>query len=312
MSIAITKPGVYDLDRDIYDADPCPAPSLRSSIAHTLIEKTPRHAWMQHPRLNENHEQKTAAHFDLGSAVHMHMLEGESKFAIIEADDWRKKEAKELRDDAREKGLIPLLAKDHEKVIAMAKAFFLQIEHHDDAAGCFQNGKPEQTLIWQEKNGVWCRCLLDWNPNKGNIFHDYKTTASSASADVWGQRSLFDFGGDMQAAFYLRGIRKALGKSQAHFRFVVQETEPPYALNVIALDPASLGMAERKVKHAIRMWGWCLGKNFWPGYPRQTCYVDAPPWVQNRWLAAESREEIEKEQGRDVLETMIKWQGTGA
>ena len=35
-----------------YHADPAPEPSLSRSLAHTLLTRSPRHAWQAHPRLN--------------------------------------------------------------------------------------------------------------------------------------------------------------------------------------------------------------------------------------------------------------------
>lgn len=300
----ITAPGVYDLPADDYHADPCPAPSLSSSIAKVLLDRTPRHAWLAHPRLNPAFEREHKAAFDLGSAAHDLLLFGEGRFAVIDAADWRTRAAKEARDDAYERGLIPLLVEQMERVEAMVASARLQLDHHEQASDAFTVGDPEQTLVWQE-DGVWCRCRLDWLPhNASTVFFDYKTTGESAHPDEWGTRQLFNLGHDVQAAFYRRGIRTVLGIENAHFWFVVQEVGPPYALSVVAPTPAALAMADRKVTEALRMWRWCLQNDRWPGYPNQTAFVDPPAWQEKKWLDREDRDGT----AIDLIQASIDWQ----
>lgn len=283
----IAEPGVYDLTAEEYHSDPCFEPSLSNSIAKLLVSRTPRHAWAAHPRLNPAYEAEHADKFDLGSAAHAFMLNDELAFAVIDADDWRTKEAKAIRDDAREAGKIPLLKEQWERVQMMVRSGRRQLDAHKEASNAFTNGSPEKTLIWKEGD-VWCRARLDWAPNSGPFFDDYKTTSASADPDEWA-RILFSLGFDMQAAFYLRGI-KALGlHKDPQFRFVVQELSEPFALCVMGLVPAALDLAEHKVARAIDIWRTCLKANYWPGYPDRTCYIEAPAWHEAQFLARDER-----------------------
>src|SRR3979411_2799004 len=75
----------FDVQAADYHADPCERPSLSSSIAKILIEKTPRHAWTAHPWLNPNFVPKQDSKFDLGSAVHELMLGKGVGYTVIEA-----------------------------------------------------------------------------------------------------------------------------------------------------------------------------------------------------------------------------------
>ena len=65
---------------------------------------------------------------------------------------------------------------------------------------------------------------------------------------------MFQAGFDLQAAWYLRGLRQLTGLDDALFRFAVQETYPPYALSVIALGPDALMLAEKKCLYALEVW----------------------------------------------------------
>ena len=46
----VTTPGWHELAEDIYHSDPCPAPSLSSHVAMTVIKKSLMHAWRSHPK----------------------------------------------------------------------------------------------------------------------------------------------------------------------------------------------------------------------------------------------------------------------
>jgi len=283
--IRVERPGIYEMPAADYHADPCPAPSLSSSIARDLLSYSAQHAWWAHPRLNPAYEHEDSERFDLGRAAHAYLLEGESGFVIIEAPDWRTKAAKDARDAARLAGKIPLLADRWSDVQGMALAATRQLDAHEDTPRPLAGGKPEQTLVWQE-DGLWCRARLDWLHDGLRVIDDYKTTEASANPDAF-TRTLFNLGYDVQCAFYVRGLRALTGIANLTFRFVVQESFAPYALSVIGLCPEAHEIGQRKVDYAIRLWRECLARNVWPGYSTATCYADVPPWEAARWLERE-------------------------
>lgn len=270
-----------------YHADPCDTPSLSASVAHILCTSSPAHARMAHPRLNPDYRPKEAAHFDLGTSAHALLLEGRNAVAVIDADDWRTKAAKEARDAARDAGLVPLLEAQWRDVRDMAESARDQLADVDAQPGLFITGKPEQPIAWQE-DGVQCRSLIDWLHDDHRAIDDYKTTSRSANPEQW-TRSLFSFGGDIQAAFYRRGVKAVFGR-EPDFRFVVQETYPPYALSVISVGPDVLLMADKKIDYALAVWKRCLEDDHWPGYPQRVCYAELPAWEEYRWLERETRE----------------------
>lgn len=290
-------PGCYDIPQAEYLSDPCETPSLSSGITKTLLDRSPAHAWLEHPKLNPNYEPTHKAEFDIGTAFHDLFLEGWDRAEVIEADNWRTKDAQIQRDQARAAGKIPLLRKHYENVQAMVLCANEQLLKHEDAASAFKDGRSEQTLIWEE-DGIKCRARLDWKPDKGRIFTDLKTTNVSANPDSWIRTQLFGTGCDIQAAFYCRGIRAVLGITNPVFQFCVVETEPPYALSVIAVGEAVMDLANKKIDHAMRVWSECLATDKWPAYPNRTAWADLPSYLLNRWeertLADESRERIEE------------------
>jgi hypothetical protein len=284
MSDIIREPGIYSISAEAYHADPCPSPSLSSSIADRLCTQSPAHARGEHPRLTSSLTREDAEHFDIGTLAHAILLEGVNAVAVLDFPDWRTNASKAARDEARAAGKVPLLAKVWADVEAMASATRAQLEAHEDGRAMFRAGMPEQTLVWQE-GGIWCRARLDWL--RPGAVDDYKTTAKSANPEAL-SRGLFSNGWDVQAAFYLRGVKAVTGED-AVFRFACQECYAPYALSVVSLGPDALMLAEKKVRYALDLWRDCLERDSWPGYPTKTAYATLPEWVESAWLAKELR-----------------------
>ncbi len=291
--VPITAPGIYDIQAWRYHADCCPEPSLSSSIAKMLCLESAAHAQHAHVRLNSAAVDEDAEHFDIGTAAHALLLEGDQNIAVIDAKDWRTNAAKAARDAARAAGQTPLLAARWTDVQAMVAAARAQLDRHrDGGAAMFTIGKPEQTLVWIEQltgdptADVWCRARLDWL--RPGAIDDYKTTSATANPETW-TRTMFQAGFDLQAAWYLRGLRQLTGLDDALFRFAVQETYPPYALSVIGLGPDAMMLAEKKCLYALEVWRASRQTGDWAGYPRRTCFASLPMAHEAWWLEKECR-----------------------
>lgn len=286
----IAERGCYTIPASEYHADPCIAPSLSASIATILIQQSPLHAKAAHPRLTENPVHEEASHLDLGKLCHALMLEGDDVAVVIDAENYRTKNAQESRDAARLAGKCPLLAHEMVEVNAMMLACREQLAVHKDASDAFTNGKPEQTLIWQEPNGIWCRARLDWLMAHKPVIYDYKTGKRSANPrDV--SRIAAANGWCIQDAWYRRGFKAVFGQDmEPIFRFVCQENYRPFALSVVETSPADLALAESQIGYAIDTWGDCLGRGVWPGYSTKVERITSPAYVEASWMEKELEE----------------------
>lgn len=281
--------GIYTMPGDVYHGDPAEVPSLSSSIAHLLCSSSPAHARAAHPKLNPDHARVDKAIYDTGTVAHSLLLEGRiDTVHVVNADNWRTKAAQESRDEARASGKVPILAKDWPAIQAMCNAAAKQIGNHEAQPPLFTDGEPEQTLVWEEAGGVVCRARLDWLRDDKAAIDDLKTTSRSANPEAY-SRALFGVGGDVQAAFYIRGVEKITGCTP-EFRWCVVETTPPYALSVVSPGPDVLTIGHKKVGWAIETWRKCLRDDHWPAYPTEVCYAELPPWEEARWLARELQE----------------------
>lgn len=288
----ITQAGVYDIPAERYHADRLMVmPTLSSGCAWSLVEESCKHAWQQHPRFGGDEiERMKKKHLEFGSAVHSLMLGSGEEVVKIDADNFRTNAAKEARDAAHARWAIPLLAEDWEDALKVLQAGHNQLRDHEDASEAFKDGKPEQTLIWQEGD-VWCRARLDWlSPRR--TFDDLKTCGGSARPEDWIRSHLFTDGNDMQAAFYCRGIR-ALGLHRDPiFRFIVVETKKPYALSAIAVGEAAMMAANEKVEMALALWDNCLKTGRWPAYEPRTAWADLPNYLAAKMEERRLQQEI--------------------
>ncbi len=262
-------------------------PSLSSSIAKILINESPLHAWTAHPRLNPNFVREEKEIFDLGTVVHALMLQGEDHACVLDFADWRSKDARQARDDARAAGQTPILTKHWVRVQAMVKAGKDQIAVHREAKDAFREGDglAEQTLVWTDDHGVICRARLDWLKNDHKRIFDYKGTGTSVNPESIARFAVSQ-GWAIQSSFYRRGLKAVTG-IEADFFFVAQENYPPYALTVIGMPPSFQWIGDKQVQMAIDLWAQCLESGKWPAYPDRIIYPDLPAFAEAAFLEKE-------------------------
>lgn len=266
--------GIHSISAEAYHADPCVEPSLSSSIAKLLIAQSPLHAFMAHPRLNAAFEAEHSSAFDLGSAAHALLLERDpTKIVWVQAEDWRTKDAKAIRDAARERGQFPLLAKYQAPLAEMTAQANIALSR-SELGDILESGAVEQTLIWQD-GAAWCRARADALSADRRIILDYKST-SDASPEVFG-RQIGRMGYDFQAEWYTRGVRAVTGAEPA-FVLLAQEITAPYACALFALSNAYREIGQRKVARALALWSRCMERREWPGYDTRIRYVEPPGW----------------------------------
>lgn len=275
--------GIHTITADAYHADPCDKPSLSASIACVLVNASPAHARAAHPKLNPTYARQEEQKFDVGTAAHSIFLQGDNKIRVVYADDWRTKEAKELRDSARADGLTPLLEKQADAVQEMVAAVREQISAIDITPPLFTDGQPEQTILWEDDYGVMCRARLDWLRDDLQAIDDLKSTSASANPDAWTRRTMWSIGAHIQTRFYQRGV-KAITGVEPEFRYVVVETYPPFALSVVSLAPAAVAIADDMIDGALRTWARCLERDEWPAYASKIAYAEPPGWLEMAWL----------------------------
>ena len=275
----IDQPGRYpNIPFADYLADPCPDPSISRSVIRDLLN-CPAKAYANHPRLNPAYvPDEDSEKFDIGTAAHALFLQGLDVATVIDADDWRKKEAKEARDAARIAGKVPLLTRQYDAVADMVEVASEALAA-SELKCLLANGESEQTFIWKEDE-TWFRIRPDWIRKDNALILDYKTAESARESDF--KRSIDAYGYDIQDSLYRRGVMEVCG-TIPDFVFMVQEKTPPYLCSFFRLDAMFSDMGEGKVKQGIAIWRECMASGKWPGYSSGIVSLEPPPWALAAW-----------------------------
>lgn len=300
----ITEPGIYSMPAEQYHADPCPAPSLSRSVAKLFLSRSPAHVRMAHPRLNPDHEQEQDGKFDIGTAAHDLLLEGLDRVQVIEADDWRTKQAQTLRELARADKKLPLLKRHYDQIQAMLPIAREALAACEDLRPfSLETAAIERSLIWREGD-AWLRCRPDAIAEDFSLVLDYKTTGESASPEGWIRNQLTPMGNDLQGAFAFRAIKTLTGR-EPYIAYLVQEVDPPFACSIIGLGPEYLAFALDRYEHVVRAWQHCMKTGDWPAYPPIVHWAEPPAWEQTRWLERQAQEAIHGPQPARPVDTTL-------
>lgn len=276
-------PLLSDISAADYYADNLPgSPLLSQSIAHQLINHSPAHAFLAHPKLGGKPITATRE-MEKGTIIH-DMLLNDGKLdgiEILQYENFRTKAAQEERDLVIDMGKMPILEKDYHELTQAAqwiRSRFqdLKIDLHAENA--------EQVVTWEERTdkgeSVQCKGKLDhaypsWT---GFYIDDLKTCSSAHPKSI--QRSLFDYGYVIQHAAYTSAIEKiypeAIGR--VRFRFIFVELSPPYSVTPVVLNGSAAAVGRSQWRRAVNTWAECLKTGVWPGYVEETYRAEAPIW----------------------------------
>jgi hypothetical protein len=288
--VTYLTPGIYDIPADVYHADNLrPEPTLSSTLARLILNRSPLHAWTAHPRLNPAWEPTERKTFDIGRAAHRAVLGKGGDYMAYPPDLLASngaastKEAKAWAESVRAAGGTPLKADEVDAVGEIADSVRRKLAMMGIK---FDPARSELTAL-AEIDGVWSRCMVDNAPTDPRLpLYDLKTTEDASPEKVI--RSIMEYGYDHQAAHYLDVWKAATGETR-RFRFVFVEKAAPYEVCVVELhdDPESeadwMLDARAKAAEARRIWAECLAANIWPGYPAQVAIVGAPSFHRSKW-----------------------------
>lgn len=288
----ITEPGIYlDVPSEDYFADCCPAPSLTQSVAKILLDRSPAHARLEHPKLAPlvDDEDEPAEKYDaakaIGNAAHRMLIGRGKTLAVEDFPNWTTKVAQQFKKAAIEAGQEPILGKHMRRASALVVAARRQLT---DVlwSSAFSKGNGEVVVAWQEEN-IWFRTLIDWMVSPTEVY-DLKTSGISCAPHNIGKVAA-DAGWDIQAAMHERALDAVdpAGHGRRRFRFVAVENEPPYALVPVELSEAWLTMGRKKLAMAIGIWSECLATGEWPSYPPKPVVPEYPGYKETSWLQRE-------------------------
>lgn len=257
------------LDDKKYHNDPCPTPSLSASVAKVLLQKTPKHAWLIHPKLGGEPWEPNEA-MEHGDIIHAGVL-GEKRELVIPKDEsgepfqnYRKAEARRQRDEARAEGRLPVLDGDYARLKLAIQGVRERLEQLKIS---LEPGHCEVSAFWGE-DGVQCRGRFDLF--EGGIWvTDLKTSRSIPFSDTEAQRKIVNMGWDVQAAAYASAVERLIPelRGRVRMRWLFCENRPPFSIVQARASNALMEMGRAKWKKAVKKWGECLADDTWPRHP---------------------------------------------
>lgn len=288
----VTEPGFYRMTAEQYHGDPCPEPSLSSGAIRKMLERTPRHAFCEHPRLGGQRDERSSPVMTLGTVVHSLILGAGREFVVIDADSYRTKAAQEQRDAASAAGLTPIIRDQYDKARAMAASASRELSKIPLVSDALVSGRPEIVAIWREGD-IWCRSMMDLCPTAIDAegwwtIYDLKTTQMALDPNTIA-RHLISNGYDVQSAFYSRGLEALLGPAaRVRFRFLFVESDAPHLCAAFVGSGEMQTTGEQKVIAGISIWQRCIATNDWPGYSTDVLRLEPPKFMETQWADREA------------------------
>lgn len=289
----ITNPGICcGLPAETYHGNCTPEPALSAGFAIKMQTHSPAKAWTE-SALNPAYEPENKKAFDIGTALHLAVLEPadfRKRIAALEFDDFRTKAAQTARDEAYAAGVTPLLTHQLEAVENMRKA--LRNELPDlpfntapaFAGAGFEGGLAEVSMFWRHPRvGVWCKARADYlrDPmlNRAGLILDLKTTGTVFTDMDEAERHAYKMRWYMRAAHYIDGY-KALTGHVLPYWFVSVETDFPHFVTVSQLDEDQIQEGRHEMEKAALTFNLCLQSGRWPEPVscRQARILRAPDW----------------------------------
>ena len=232
--------------------------------------------------------EETAA-LRFGTAAHHLVLMGTRSFRlkyVSKADaphpdkTFRDSENKAWRDSLAEQGIVMLDEQEMSDVYGARDA----IKAHDEAA--YRLGEcrlREQSFFWQdEATGVWCRVRPDaYQLNTCGVTSviDLKTCRDVGSFE----REIFTRGYDLQAAFYLRGLKAVLGDdAPTDAVFIAVEKTPPYTVGVFKLYSDTLEVADSVISELLEREKTYRDAGYYPSGFESVRYPLPPVWEKSK------------------------------
>lgn len=269
-----------DISAEEYHAD-------KEILGHSaLVEilKSPKHYFH---RISNPHV--PTASLEFGTALHAALLEPErfaETYIVSPKFDRRTKEGKAdaAAWEEAHKGAVSVDEAELKKLLGMQKA----VLEHSGAKKLLSKCYVEMSYFWtDEDTGFQCRVRPDVLAldDQGDVIAaiDVKST-SNASKDKF-QKSVMDYGYDLNAAFYSDAIERAIGRRVPYY-FLAVESAEPYGVALYKAGQSMLDVGRDKYRSALQLLQWCRENDRWPSYQPFGEYEDLeiPEWYARRLL----------------------------
>ena len=250
--------------QDMPDTDYRAADGINWSRLKDFYYRTPAHAMYSEP--------KVSTAFDIGSALHIAVLEPMDfdRRVVRGPTDRRGNKWKDAQDEAGDRLL--LTEADYDNLLRMREA---ASRNTDIARLVSSNNKATEVSVFWDIGDVDCKCRFDLVIDDGIIIVDLKTTANANPSEF--SKSVLNYAYHGQEAWYTIGGRHVY-KANPQFLFIAIEKEPPFASVVYELDAVTKKEGGAIVSSAFEQYIACKARGEYPAYPSGIHQLTLPRW----------------------------------
>lgn len=279
---------ITDCSSSLYHSDPN-GPSLSASMGTTVLNKSPYHGWLTHPKKGALRFEPTKP-MNGGTLLHALVLgKGLDGVEVLDFGNFKTKAAQEARDAAVDAGKTPMLRREFEDAILVAN------DARESLAdlGYPLTGISEAVVTWYEQSAygpVKCRAMMDHLRLDLCAVWDFKTANSAHPRAI--QSHISEYGYDVQESAYRSALRKLVPGSAGResFTFLFCETMPPGSPRRALITPCRLSgmfrtIGENRWRRAIELWAKCNRDDLWPAYTEECIEIEPPTWVLRNEVA---------------------------
>lgn len=257
-----------------YHSDPCDTPSLSPSMAKVISEHSAAHAEDKHPRLGG------APHWPndnmiAGTIFHTLMLGTGSEIIEVEADAWRKKADKAIKNTAIRAGQSPILSHKLPEIKDAARIAKRKLK---DRYGIELHGRRELALFWEHPmpdGGFACRTKLDCLDD--GAWYDLKFTDSANPKRC--RKQIIDKGYHIQWAAHCEALREnGIDADRMEFLLLFCENKRPNCVLPVRLSNGMKELGEREWNAACELWYKGIATGEWQEYWNGIYTACPKPW----------------------------------
>ncbi len=240
---------------------------------------------LEHYLQYKNGSRESTPAMEFGTAFHAYILEPDvfaAQFVLAPKFDRRSKNGKEAAErwDEENVGKLTLTTEQMDALSVMK----VSVSSHLGASKMLSKGEAETSLFWTDKySGLPCRIRPDWMFGGG--IADIKSCISASKVDF--AKAVANFGYDVQAAFYIDGMKAVTGET-VDFFFIAVEKSAPYSTACYKASQEMIEVGRTKYRGALELLKWCQENNSFPGYQPsgEIETIDLPRWAANFDLEA--------------------------
>lgn len=270
---------------------------LSPSNAHTMLTRSPLHAWQENWYLGGVRPAPSDAMIRGQLIEALLFQKGLDRIVEIDAKDYKTAAAKDSKALALASNRIPVLKHQLEEWQESVKHSRHVLKQ--DYGITFEGCRTQLKVEW-EYEGVKCKGKFDCVDDEKGIIYELKSTENAHPR--FRERNITNTGQHIQALAYLEGATLKLKSTRPwQFKWLFCEPDPPYAVTVARPSEGMLELGHLDWYRAQRLWKRCIESNVWPGYATEEVALDAMTWQMD----ASRQAEMDQEYGGDPTRALL-------